>query len=121
MSHPFRQRFPADVQRTVHSQYGDVNYDVTFYGPDDLNVGRIPVSSAYVLVNAEFLYPLWSWKAPISGDVVFSVPHPIAYKPYQYEGLSPRERALLLQGDYSMRLIRRPAQSGNSQQSPNQP
>jgi hypothetical protein len=53
--------------------------------------------------------------------VVFSVPHPYAYKPYQYEGLSQRERGLLLQGDYSMRLIRRPTQSGNSQQSPNQP
>ena len=121
MSHPFQQRFPADIQQTVHSQYGEVNYDVTFNGPDDLNAGHIPASSPYVLVNAEFLYPLLSWKPPISGDVVFSVPHPYAYKPYQYEGLSQRERDLLLQGDYSMRLIRRPTQSGNSQQSPNQP
>jgi hypothetical protein len=121
MSQPYQQRFPADIQKAVHAQYGEVNYDVTFNGPDDLNAGHVPASSPYVLINAEFLYPLLSLKAPISGDVVFSVPHPYAYKPYQYEGLSQRERDLLLEGDYSMRLIKRPAQTSSSPQSPNRP
>jgi hypothetical protein len=121
MSHPFEMHFPAEIQQIVHSQYGEVNYYVTFNGPDDLNAGRPPVSSPYVLVNAEFLQPLLSLKAPISGDVVISMPHPYSYKPYQYEGLSHRERDLLLQGDYSMRLIRLPTQPGNSQKAANQP
>jgi hypothetical protein len=121
MSHPFEMHFPLEIQQIVHSRYGEVNYYVTFNGPDDLNAGRAPASSPYVLVNAEFMQPLLSWKAPISGDVVFSAPHPYAYKPYQYEGLSPRERDLLLQGDYSMRLIRLPAPSGNSQPPANKP
>lgn len=121
MSHPFQMHFPSEIQQIVHSRYGEVNYYVTFNGPDDLNAGRPPASSPYVLVNAEFLQPLLSLKAPISGDVVISMPHPYFYTPYQYEGLSPRERDLLLQGDYSMRLIRLPTPLGNSQQSANRP
>jgi len=120
MSHPFRQRFPAEVRQAVHSRYGNVDYDVSFHGPP-VDGSQASPFSTYVLVNAQMLYPLLSWKAPFSGDVLFSVPHPYAYPPYQYEGLNPRERDLLLQGDYSMRLIRRSPQPGNSQQSPKRP
>jgi hypothetical protein len=115
MSQAFRQHFPTDVRRMVYSRYGRVDYEVSFTGarvhqallPGSLDLRQADPSSAYVLVNTEELYPLRSWKPPISGDVLFSIPHPYAYRPYQYEGLSPRERNLLLQGDYSMRLIRR--------------
>jgi hypothetical protein len=106
MSYPLRQVFPADVRRTVDAQYGSVNYDVSFNGPVmDGSPNSVP--SPYVLLNAQFLYRLLSWKAPISGEVLFSAPHPLAYRPYQYEGLDPRKRDLLQHGDYSMRLIRR--------------
>ena len=113
MSHPFRQIFPAEVIRTVYSRYRDVAQDVSFQGPSPPNQ-RGSASSAYVLVNAQLLYPLLAWKPVIPGDVLISVPHPYAYRPYQYEGLSPRERDLLQHGDYSMRLIRRFPAAGDS-------
>jgi hypothetical protein len=113
MSHPFRQIFPAEVIRTVHSRYGDVSYDVSFQGPSPPNQ-RGSASSAYVLLNAQLLYPLLAWKPVIPEDVLISFPHPYAYRPYRYEGLSPRERDLLQHGDYSMRLIRRFPVAGSS-------
>jgi hypothetical protein len=37
--------------------------------------------------------------------VIFSFPHPLQYKPYQYEGFTPEERAVLRFTDGSMRLL----------------
>lgn len=131
MSGPFRMHFPLDVRQAVYARYGAVADDFSFNGPEN-NIGfvrdfdiisgrQISASSPYVLVNAGILYPLVSLKVPISGEVMFSVPYPYTYRPLQYEGLSPQMRDLLPKGDYSMRLIRRTTQSGNSHKSPNQP
>jgi hypothetical protein len=131
MSGPFRMHFPLDVRNAVYARYGAVAYDFSFNGPendisfvpdlDNTSERQISESSAYVLVNAEVLYPLVSLKEPVSGDVVFSVPYPYTFRPFQYEGLSPQMRDLLGKGDYSMRLIRRSTHSDNAKESPNQP
>ncbi len=72
-------------------------------------VGRSDASAvttdAYVLLNVALPYPIVGRRDPPAGRVVARVPHPLEYVPYQYEGYSPQERAILRSTDISMRLI----------------
>lgn len=116
MRQPLQLRFPEEVRRTVYAEYGEVNYAVSFNGPKVLG-GAPSKPSPYVLINAQFLYPLRSRRDAVLGEVLLSVPHPIQYRPYQYEGLNRKERALLRSGDASIRLVKRlsesPAEQGS--------
>jgi hypothetical protein len=98
---PFAIRFPADVWRDVVKEFDRVGLDTTLQGPDfPEHLGR-----RWILLNARFLQPIRGVKPPPAGNVVFSVPHPFQFVPYQYEVLSARERTLLRSTDYSIRLI----------------
>ena len=58
------------------------------------------------LVNAQFIYPIRGYIGYPEGETVFRVEHPLNYRPFQYEGHSPAERALLRTDDISIRLIK---------------
>jgi len=102
----FNRVFPRDVEFQVLGQYGLTKHWLTFtgciYQPLALPVKRPDL----VLVNAQRLYPLRDYRGYPPGTVLFSVAHPLAYRPYQYEAHTPRERALLREHEPDIRLIR---------------
>jgi hypothetical protein len=100
----FRLQFPAEIARLVFDTYGPVSRATTVdLGPrsDD---AFLP-GSRYVLLNARYLYPIRGVREPPAGTTVFAVEHPARFRPYQYEGYRPAERAILREADVSMRLL----------------
>jgi hypothetical protein len=102
----FYRVFPRDVEFQVLGQYGLTKHWLSFtgsiYQPLVLPVKRPDL----VLVNAQRLYPLRDYRGYPPGAVLFSVAHPLAYRPYQYEAHTPRERALLRGHAPAIQLIR---------------
>ena len=84
----FGQEFPIEFRESV------INY-ISNLSSDD-----------YLLIYAEIIYPELD-QIPITGDyhVVHQADHPLEFRPYQYEGYTPEQRALLRQEDIDMRLI----------------
>ncbi len=97
--------FPREFKVAVYSQWGvpkRVNsLSGTLYAAAPGPITRPDLA----LANAQILYPI---RAPIAlpeGVTLLRADHPLAYLPYQYEGHTPRERALLRTTDLTMRLI----------------
>jgi hypothetical protein len=105
LARPFAQRFPDDVLREVTAAYGNVPRDRTIFGPANRPAERLPGASEFVLLNAEFLYPVTEVKPPPAGEVLLRAPHPEQFLPYQYEAFTPEERQRMRSNDISMRLI----------------
>jgi hypothetical protein len=97
--------FPREVELQVLGEVGIPKHALsvtgTLYRPLALPVTRPNLA----LVNAQFLFPVRDYAGYPAGRVLFSLPHPLAYAPYQYDGHSPRERALLRGHDLAIRLI----------------
>jgi len=112
---PLMLQFPNEIVHRVVAIYGHVTQDATVEGPETTSADAevegdsdLDVSSRYVLLNAlntRYLFPIERAKAPPYGKVLFSVPNPIQFLPYQYEGFSPMQRVLLRSTDISIRLI----------------
>ena len=108
---PLTQRFPTQVSRLA-AAYVPLRHASSF-GKGALLIGdcryhnsaQVEGEARYVLMNTCFAIPFVAGPAAPAGRVVFRYPHPLQYKPYQYEGYSPRDRALLRSLDVSMRLI----------------
>jgi hypothetical protein len=102
----FGRSFPRAVELQVGQQYGMtkrwLSFTGTFYRP--LILPRLQPDLA--LVDAQFIYPVRNYRGGPAGTVLFSVEHPLAYRPYQYEGHTPRERTLLRSHELRIRLIR---------------
>lgn len=64
-------------------------------------------SLRYVLVNAQFFFPVDAARPAPAGNAVFETPHPLQYRPYQYDDRKPEARALLRSADLSIRLLER--------------
>jgi len=101
---PLMLQFPNDIVHRVMVTYGHVTQGTTVKGPQENHSGQ-DVSSRYVLLNARHLFPVQGIKAPPDGKVLFSVPHPLQFLPYQYEGFSLMELLILRSTDISIRLI----------------
>ncbi len=101
---PLIQQFPNDIVRSVQVTYGSVGRALTVKGPPVF--GSDPkLESQYILLNAQYLYPISGTRKPPAGRIVLQATHPLEYLPYQYEGHDPGERAILRSTDISMRLI----------------
>jgi hypothetical protein len=118
---PLVQTFPAEIRREVRARYGAVACAITIAGAPPLAMINPEAAAAgeatpgrYVLVNAQHLYPVKGLLPAPSGRVVFQTPHPLAYRPYQYAGFTPGERALLSEADLSMMLIDTAASLGRN-------
>jgi hypothetical protein len=111
---PLRQRFPAEYARDAESTLGPLPREVAVSGP--VVAGRAPApEDRFVLVNAQHLYPVRGPRPVSSGGEVDRARHPLEFLPYQYEGYTPPERAVLRAADLSMRVLdRRPAESSAS-------
>lgn len=102
----FFRIFPRDVEMQVLGQYGMVKRWLSFSGciyQPLLLPGERP---GLALADAQNLYPVRDYLGYPEGTELFSVAHPLTYAPYQYEGHTPRERALLRAHPPAIRLIR---------------
>jgi hypothetical protein len=101
---PLQQRFPRDVIAEITSKYGPVDFETSIDGPP---LGHDHVESQWVLLNAQHLYHPRAPRPPLPASVVevMRFPHPLQFRPYQYEGFEPMERQILRSNDIAMRLI----------------
>lgn len=107
----FPRVFPQDIEAAVMRHWGNPKRTLSVAG--SLYVGlELPVKRPdLALVNAQLLYPVRSYVGFPAGDTLLRFDHPVAYRPFQYECQTPRERALLRNNDVSIRLIRLAAPS----------
>ncbi len=101
----FGRVFPREMEISVLREWGNPKRALTvtgsLYTPVALPVKRTNLA----LIDAQFLYPVrGAFPAPPGTDLL-RFEHPLAYKPYQYEGHTPRERALLRSTEIDLRLI----------------
>jgi hypothetical protein len=83
----FAQQFPAE-----------------FVSRAERAAGRRGASSP-VFLYTEHLYPPETLEPPAGYVEALSAPHPLQFKPYQYEGYTPEQRQLLRSTDIRMRLL----------------
>jgi len=102
----FGRVFPRDVEAVVLRHYGNPKRTLSIAGSLYVPYGAPVNRPDLALVNAQLLYPVRSLLALPAGETLLHVAHPLAYKPFQYECHTPRERALVRQHDLSIRLIR---------------
>jgi hypothetical protein len=101
----FSRVFPREIETAVLRDWGNPRRALTvtgsLYSPLALPVNRPHLA----LVNAQFLYPVKGPFPTPPGTTLLRFEHPLSYEPLQYEGHTPRERALLRETDISIRLI----------------
>ena len=112
---PLRQVFPADFAREAAQRFGRLRRELTLVGPNLRRPafgGSMPDHSKawdpaarLALLNAQHLYPVRDAHEAPAGRVLMQAAHPMAFRPYQYEGFTPPERALLRSSDLSMRVL----------------
>jgi len=101
----FGRVFPREVETVVQRHWGHPKHALTITG--SLYEPFAPVDRPdLVLVNAQRLYPVRAMVEAPAGAVLLRLEHPLAYRPFQYECHTPRERALLRTHDLAIRLIR---------------
>lgn len=109
----FTLTFPRDFEIAVLRQWGNPKRTLSFAGCVYIPLGQPVTRPDLALANAQTLYPIARYIGYPAGQTIVRAAHPLSYLPYQYEGHTPRERALLRESDFSMRLIKlaRPAES----------
>jgi hypothetical protein len=102
----YGRAFPREIELRVLAEFGFPKHALSFsgsiYRPLQLPVARPELA----LVDAQLLYPVRDFIGVPAGTELFSVSHPLAYAPYQYEGHTPRERRLLRDHPPRIRLLR---------------
>jgi hypothetical protein len=73
---------------------------------------RLAQSERVIWINTRHLRPLPGADAglPANAVTIAEASHPLQFRPYQYEGYTPAERAVLRSTDISMRLVGVPAE-----------
>ncbi len=102
----FGRVFPRDVETAVLQHWGNPKHTLTIAGSLYVPYGAPVNRPDLALVNAQLLYPVRALLPLPRGETLLRVTHPLAYKPFQYECHTPRERSLIRQHDLSIRLIR---------------
>ena len=102
----FPRVFPRETEIAVLRTWGTPKRVLTVAGSIYIPLARPVTRPDLALVNAQALYPVRAALPPPPGTTLLRFDHPLAYPPFQYEGHTPRERALLRTTDLSMRLIR---------------
>jgi hypothetical protein len=66
----------------------------------------VPPSSRVITVNANHLYPgPEAVDVPPGARIALQARHPLQYLPYEYEGYTPEQRAVLRFSDISMKAF----------------
>ncbi len=101
----FARVFPRDVEITVLRNFGNPKRTLSMSGSIYIPLALPVKRPDLALVNAQMIYPVRGFIGYPEGRTIFRIEHPLTYLPFQYEGHSPAERAMLRAQDISMRLI----------------
>ncbi len=101
----FMLKFPREIDQRVVHEYGSVRHETTIFDVRPQAYSDDDPGARYVLLNAQILYPIKGVNNPPPGRLIFRVPHPLKFIPYQYEGYAPPERRVLRTSDISVQLI----------------
>jgi hypothetical protein len=114
----FSRVFPFEVETAVLRNWGSPKRTLSIAGTF-YSFSRWPVNRPdLALVNARELYPVRNYVGYPAGKAIFRVEHPLAYRPFQYECHTPRERHELRNHDISIQLIQLDSPSSLSDQPP---
>ena len=102
----FPRVFPRETEIAILRAWGNPKRALTVAGSVYIPLALPVTRPDLALVNAQFLYPVRGPLAAPAGTTLLRFDHPLAYPPFQYEGHTPRERALLRTTDLSLRLVR---------------
>jgi hypothetical protein len=102
LARTFPREFEISVLRGWGNPKRSLSVSGSLYTPLAMPVARPDLA----LVNAQYLYPIRDYIGFPAGDTLLWAENPLSYRPFQYEGFTPRQRAILRSGDISMRLIR---------------
>ncbi len=99
-------RFSQDIARRVIAEYGDYAIASTYYGQRKIRkMNPADAQGRYVLVNAFFIYPITEQSERPPGRLLLEAPHPLNYRPYQYEGMTPEMRDIVRRDPVMIWLI----------------
>ena len=99
-------RFSRDIARQVVAEYGDYAIASTYYGQRKIRkMSPEDAQGRYSLVNAFFIYPITEQSERPLGRVLLEAPHPLNYRPYQYEGMTPEMRDMVRRDPVMIWLI----------------
>ena len=95
--------YPIDLAKKAHEQFPGFQLSA-----DNTYLGKPPVCqiNEYVAINFKYIYPTPDPIPQIEGTTLLSVPHPINFIPYQYEGLTPQQREPFRKDIVEMKLLR---------------
>lgn len=98
--------FPREFEAAAIGRVGHpkraASVSGTFFASSPVTV----TAPDYLLLNAHYLFPVRGALSIPEGEIVFSAEHPLAHRPYQFDGFTPRQRELLRTADIRMKLIR---------------
>lgn len=106
-----QQQYPLEIAWQVYQEYDDVSFEATVETTANPPFPwwqlqpELP-NARYRLLNAAHYYPITGINSDLpAGKVILEIPHPLHYKPWQYEGLTPEERELVNRSDFKIWLI----------------
>ena len=99
-------RFSRDIARQAVAEYGDYAIASTYYGQLKIRpMSPVDAYGRYSLVNAFFIYPITEQSERPPGRVLLEAPHPLNYRPFQYEGMTPEMRDIVRRDPVMIWLI----------------
>ena len=99
-------RFYRDIERQVVADYGDYAIASTYYGQRKIRkMSPADAQVRYLLVNAFFIYPITEQSERPPGRLLLEAPHPLNYRPFQYEGMTPEMRDIVRRDPMMIWLI----------------
>lgn len=98
--------FPREVEQDVLVRVGVPKHALSFSGSIYRALALPVTRPELALVDCQSLYPVRGFVGLPEGVVVFALPHPFAYPPFQYEGHGPAERRRLREHEPAIRLVR---------------
>jgi hypothetical protein len=102
----FVRVFPRDAEIAVMRGLGNPKRSLSVSGSIYIPLALPVTRPDLVLVNAQMIYPVRGYIGYPEGTTLLRIEHPLTYPPFQFEGHTPRERAVLQGEDISIRLIR---------------
>ena len=105
------QQYPLEVAWDVYQIYDDVSFETSVETSEnsvfswwDLQP-QLP-DARYRLFNAGNYFPISDIRSNLpEGEVLIEISHPLNYRPWQYEGLTPEMRDLVNRSDFEIWLI----------------
>ncbi len=98
---PLLIEVPRVAEQRAQAEVGSYSHDSTLL---NLNL-TVEQPKRYVLLNAQYPYPILGIKPDPPGRVLFTMRHPFTFDPLLYEGFDAEMRAIIRASHLQMKLI----------------